>query len=93
MTTRAFRFQADVNSDGIFTTGLIYDQVMTVDPVTDELVGGALIGPTIVTDETHPGLFDALNAQADEIDVRVQTQRAKYAAAKVALADAVVADE
>lgn len=90
MTTRAFRFQADVDASGQFVSGLLYDQQTVTDAITDVVTGVTLIGPTILTNQTHPALFISLNALTDKTDERVQIQRDAFLAS-VKPGDAVVA--
>lgn len=83
MTIRAFRFQADADPvTGLFVTGQIFDQVASVDPVTDKPTAGALIGPTDVTSKTHPEIFACLNELADCCAERVKIKRAAYLASE-----------
>lgn len=80
MTTRASRFQADIDPKTfLFVSGQIYDEVLAVDPVTDVLTGtGRLLPPVTITKDSHPALFDALNAQAVKCDERLAAARAEY---------------
>ncbi len=80
MTTRAYRFQADVDANGLFTKGQIFDEQMAVDPITDEVTGtGRLIGPTLIDDKSHAQLFAALNVQALKASDRLADARSKRA--------------
>jgi hypothetical protein len=84
MPTRAFRFQADVDSTGQFTSATLYDELTAIDPVTDELIGtGNLQPPVVLTADTHPDLFDLLNVIGRAAPDRVANRRSKAAAEAV----------
>lgn len=88
MTTRSFRFQSDIDADGVFRSGQLFDQVTFIDPITDVVTGGALMAPVTLTDQTHPAVFAALNAEGGKVDDRIAAARAKIVAAEAAKVEA-----
>jgi hypothetical protein len=80
MTTRTYRFQADIDpATGLFVSGQVFDEQMAADPITDVVTGtGRLLAPVTLTDQTHPELFDWLNAVAAKADERLTAARVKH---------------
>ena len=82
MPTRLYRIQSDA-IDGVLQSLTIFDEVVSQDPVTDEMVGtGNLLPPTVITAASDPELFALLNARGTKTTERVQAHRAKLADAK-----------
>jgi hypothetical protein len=94
MTTRAFRFQADIDpATGLFSNGAINDEALAEDPITQEIGGtGRLVGPFPIDAKTSPTLFAALNALAVKCDERLTAARSDYMA-KVSVADELVSKD
>ncbi len=86
MTTRAFRFQADIDpATGLFTVGSMYDQQVVEDLITGEQVGAfSFSDPTLLPATVYPALFAALNEISSKSSERIQEKRAAFLAAKSA---------